>query len=307
MLKKIEPAYLCMTLAVFFISLSSFAAKLCLNNHIPVVTVIAWRFIFPLLLMMLFFAIRGIIPRLTKRGLWLCILRSVTLVFAQIALFLGMMNMPLSESVLLFAMSPIFIALYDVMFGNRKLEKEFALVLVLGAVGVIVTLYSSKYTLNIYVIAGLFSGVFAAMSQIIFHKSVQNDNSFYITFYIYFFTGIFSLLSLVGYYLIFGHAVKLFYLTSHFYKDPLFLALLMVGLASLFNQYLRGIAYKLVSNASSLAPFIYLSIVLAVLFDIFYFLVVPAFHVWVGGIIIIVSSLLLIGLKNREQKRKKVL
>jgi len=238
-----------MLLAVSSIALSSFFAKLCLNE-ISVYKTLFLRFVIPLIIIFFIYAVLGILNKLSCKNFKNHVIRSVFLTLSQLFLLYSMLKLPLSEASALYNTGPIFMVFLLFIFGY-KINLHCIGGVLIGLIGVLLICHLQNSVINYNVFYALLSGISYAISQLSFHKASFENESINTLFFTYLLTTIFSVI------LFFCFDEKTFDL--YVFDDNTIIFIFLIGLFSLSNQFFRCKAYSIAENPSSLAPLVYLS------------------------------------------------
>jgi len=209
-------------------------------------------------------------------------IRAFCLTSSQLLLYLAIQKLTLSEAMILYSTGPIFILIYDFISGKKPTLLTYCC-LAIGLIGVCLMLQLGSAVWNRNIWFGLASGFCLSISQIVLHKTSRREHPLDIMFYVYLFSALFSTL-----------AVIVLNKHLHYYSlanSSIFL-LLFAGIFSLGNQFFRGKAYRLVSIPSKLSPLIYISIMVSAALDLLYFKSFPNEEIIIGGLFVILGSIL---------------
>ncbi|ODN43003.1 hypothetical protein [Piscirickettsia litoralis] len=170
----------------------------------------------------------------------------------------------------------------------KKINLQSLVAVLIGAAGVGLMMHVENGVINPYVLVGLLSGFCLSASQLLLHNAAKKEKNSHVMLFVYLFS---TLLSFVYFGLadIEAELKALSPLLS--FSIPLIGILMLVGLASLGNQFFRGRAYQQVRDPASIAPLIYISILVAGLYDIFFYNHLPDMEVIIGAILIVTSAL----------------
>ncbi len=249
---------------------------------------------------------------LKPRRPWLHVLRGLLIVTSNMTYFAALAVLPLAEATALFFVAPLFITLLSVPLLGEKIGPWRLFAVVAGLVGVIVMQRpwegADEISVNrIILILPVISAFTYACNQILTRRLGVQARASAMAIYI---QGSFIVVSL-GFLLVAGdgrYAVGLdneslvFLLRAWSMPQGgdnwLFLAL---GLNSAIIGYSLAQAYRL-ADAATLAPFEYAGLPLAIMWGWIIWHELPVTEVWVG-IVLIVSSGLLVYLRERVRKR----
>ena len=249
---------------------------------------------------------------LKPRRPWLHVLRGLLIVTSNMTYFAALAVLPLAEATALFFVAPLFITLLSVPLLGEKIGPWRLFAVVAGLVGVIAMQRpwegADEISVNrIILILPVISAFTYACNQILTRRLGVQARASAMAIYI---QGSFIVVSL-GFLLVAGdgrYAVGLdneslvFLLRAWSMPQGgdnwLFLAL---GLNSAIIGYSLAQAYRL-ADAATLAPFEYAGLPLAIMWGWIIWHELPVTEVWVG-IVLIVSSGLLVYLRERVRKR----
>ncbi|MCH9811440.1 DMT family transporter [bacterium] len=227
------------------------------------------------------------------------LLRAIAVLISQYSLFYYFTRASLTDGVLLFNTAPMFMPIIIYLFYGHRTGKVVWMSLIVSFIGVICVLKPGSSLFDPFSFFGFLAGFFVAISQILFGINRESDTLSHNVFLFFFYSSILSfaifLISLVFY--PFGEIWK-----SSFPVNQVWLPILSifgVGIGSIGNQLLRGIAYKNAKPAS-LAPFIYLSVLFAAGIDlIIHPETVHGFTFTIGMILIFVGTIIRIGYRPK--------
>ncbi|MGJ3493659.1 carboxylate/amino acid/amine transporter [Piscirickettsia salmonis] len=279
-------AIIYMVISAVCIASAGFFAKIAMQYTNVQITLLA-RFGVPLLLLILFFSFYQRWKQLKFTYAKTHFIRAFFLTLAQFLLFISIIHLSLAEATVLYSTGPIFIAIFS-FFKNKKINLQSLIAVLLGAVGVALMMHIENGIINPYVIVGLLSGFCLSASQLLLHSATKKEKNSHVMLFVYLFS---TLLSLIYFGLI-NIEEELKTLTPMLsFSIPIIGILILVGLASLGNQFFRGKAYQQVKDPASIAPLIYISILVAGLYDIFFYNHLPNIEVIIGAILIVTSAL----------------
>ena len=171
------------------------------------------------------------------------------------------------------------------VFFKHRFEKKVIVSIGISFVGVLCILQPSSSLFANLGIAGFLAAFGQAGSQVLYRHQARNENQRSNLFYLFFicslFSGVVFLFSIP-----FGKPEIVGEHSSWTWVNLVFL-----GLTSIFNQSLRGEAYKH-GKASALAPFLYISIIFSAILDWIIFGYLPNWLSLAGTILVIFGGLL---------------
>lgn len=251
-----------MILSAFISTLFGLFAKLAMATiYLPFMVFL--RFFVPLLLVMPYF-IRNFdeikkIEFLSTRN---HVLRAIAVLVSQYSLFYFFTKGSLTDGVLLWNTAPMFMPIITYIFFKHKTSKVVWLSLLVSFTGVICVLKPTGSVFDPFSIYGFVSGLAVAFSQVLYGLNRESDTLDQNLFLFFVYSSFFSFLILIASLSVVGFGSA--FLDS-FYTEGSFIPIISVfgvGIGTIFNQILRGKAYKCAKPAS-LAPYIYLSVVFA--------------------------------------------
>lgn len=263
-----------------------------LNDVIAVEQVVFFRSAIAIFPLIIFLIIMGHFPKgLKTTRPWghfkRCLIGTVAMFFT----FSALNYLPFAEATAISYLSPIILVFLAVFLLNEKLNARRVLGVLLGMLGLaIMTVpkFSASGDTNtlIGVALALISAILIALALLQVRQLTQmGENPATIAFY---FTVISSILSLFT--AVLGNW-QIPTLTQWIY-------LISIGLFGGIAQICLSISFKY-AEASALAPYDYLSILLAVIFGFFFFDEIPDLIFWVGMPLIILGAIVA---KPKSQK-----
>lgn len=232
--------------------------------------------------------------RTTKLGMHL--LRGLFVVFANMTFFLGLAAIPLSEATAIFFVSPLVITLFSVLFLKEKVGQWRWAAVAAGLLGTIIMLRPGTSAFQLAALFPLIAAVLYASLHILTRKMGVTEKASTMAFYIQL---TFILVSgSIG--LIFGDGRYAgssdpsieFLLREWIWPTRWDLVvMLVVGIASGIGGYTISQAYRL-GEAAMIAPFEYISLVMAIIWGVTIFSEWPDYIAWLGMLLIFVSGLL---------------
>ncbi len=206
--------------------------------------------------------------------------RSVLAVASSLTFFYALGELPLAEVLVLTFLSPIFIALFGVLFLKERLDPRILLALIVGFGGLAVVVFGQveggeRARSLTGVAAALLSAITYAASLVLLRSRAQKDKLIHIIFMMHL-----------------GPAVMVSPLAYGVWVVPNvgdMGGFFIMGLLGLSGHYLVASAYKYV-QAATLAPLEYTAMIWATLLGYAIFREVPSGWTIVGGAIIIVGA-----------------
>ena len=218
------------------------------------------------------------------------LIRALCVLGAQYCFYYYIEKSSLMNGMALLNTGPMFIPFIEKLLIGSKIGRSTWISILVSFIGVLFILQPDKEIFSILGLIGLGSGVFQAISQVIFGMSAKGENvelSILLTF------GLCSVVGLIPF--IFFY--KGLDASSADINMILFL-IIGLGVASLLNQFARAKAYRF-SSPSRLAAFLYFSVVLAGVYDWIVFK--DPLNLWscIGALIVILGGLLKIVLRKK--------
>ena len=216
------------------------------------------------------------------------VLRAIFVVISQYCFFYLLSRGSLLIAILLYSTSGIFTPFLGWIIFKHQIKIKTFIAIIVGVIGVGVTLGPIGHISAFNLFIGLLSGLFASCSQITLHYISKKQDPITINFFSY---GLSSLIALV---------VMLVRIPSIATISPaVFLgwpAIAIVVLFSLFsiaNKISRLLAYARLNKAASLAPFINIVLIFSAIIDWIWLGIVPMWYTYVGIAIIILSGVIM--------------
>jgi len=218
--------------------------------------------------------------------------RAVAVILSQYCFFFLLSRGSVLLAVLLYSTNGIFSPFLARIFFKHEIKVKTFIAIIVGLVGVVITLGPIKQISLLNVFIGLLSGFFGACSQIILHRSSKEHDPITINFLNY---GFASVLSFV---LIF---IKMPTIESInfgvLFSWQGIAIILLFSLSSIANKISRSLAYARINKAASLSPFMYSALVFSAAVDWVWLGIEPTWHTYVG-IAIIVSSGVIMSIRS---------
>lgn len=248
----------------------------------------------------------GFINLRTKRP-FMHIIRAMFVVMANTFFFMGIAALPLSEATAIFFISPMVITLFSILFlGERVGVWRWAAVFA-GLFGAIIMLRPGTESFQL---AGLFpmaAAVCYAGLHVFTRKLGATDKASSMAFYIQLtFVIVSASIGLAfgdGRYAGTGNPSLDFLLRAWVWPQAGDLAIMAgIGVASAVGGYTISQAYRL-GEAATIAPFEYISLVLAIIWGITIFSEYPDTIAWLGILLIFAAGLLVFWRESVLKKR----
>ena len=220
-------------------------------------TLIFIRYLISFTLCLVFLWITNELKGIHLGNIRMHLLRTVCVLGAQYSFFYYLQSGTLLNASALLNTGPVFIPLIERFFLKGKVGKSTWIGVIVSFIGVICILQPDREVFSFLGLVGLLSGFFQGASQVVFGKNSQIERSDVSLFFLFLFSSIFS----------FFPFFFLEFSLGEVQWDPRFLLLLfLLGVASVSNQIFRALSYQN-STPSRLAPFIYISVIFAGVFD----------------------------------------
>lgn len=216
------------------------------------------------------------------------IARGVLLFFGMTAWTYGLTIAPVSTATVLSFSIPLFVLVMAVFFLNENIIWQRWLVTIVGFLGILVTLKPHADDFNPHVLVFVFAAVAFATLDIINKKFIIQESMISMLFYSAIITAILSIPP-----------------AFHYWQTPTMheLSLLFVlGASSNIILFLILKAFALV-DATAVAPYRYLELVISVIFGYILFGEIPDSSTWYGAAILIPSTLFIIYSENAAIKK----
>ncbi len=220
------------------------------------------------------------------------LLRVGCVLLYQYSIFYYLMHATLLDATVLQNTAPLFIPILERIFFKHRFHFKVLISIIISFVGVLCILQPDKQIFARLSIAGFLAPLGQAGSQVLYGHQARNENQKSNLFYLFFLT---ALLPAV-----------VFMFSEEFLRQENSLEnyslwgwanILALGIASIFNQSLRGIAYQY-GKASQLAPFLYFSLIFSAFFDWLIFERLPNILSLAGAILVIAGGIIQVYKKN---------
>lgn len=287
-----------MLLSSLFLACIGFLGKF-LGKNIHLSFLIFIRFSFPFLILFIY----GLyMKKISFEKLYfkdLCI-RAFFVSLSQYAFFFYLKSGTILDAILLLMTSPLFMPILTKITKHRALKITIWFSILLGFIGVIFILHPTSGLIRWTGLIGLSAGFFSACSQVTFHKLVRKHSIYLNMFYLYFLSTAIS------------GIILCFFLTNitlkedihHFFSPFTLLLLTGLGLLGIFNQLIRGKAYRLVKRPADIMPFLYFSIIFSGIIDWIYLKNIPDIWSNLGTALIVISAILTIYINKKLRARE---
>lgn len=280
-----------MTLSSVCVSIFGLFAKLSMISY-SLNVMMALRFVGPFLICLPYFWYAETFKHLRNRVSFpKHFFRAMVVIVCQYSLFYYLTRATLTNAVMLWNTSPVFIPIIARVLFQDRVGKIGWMSIILGLMGIICILQPEAAIFNWFSFWGILSGFTMALSQVLYGHNRGSTRTDVNIFYLFLFTSIVSLLILF----IFNGVIERDFLVAiqpiltHGYRPYLYI--LFIALGSIGNQFLKGGAYFF-ATPSFLSPFIYLAVLFSGILDWLVFNEIPNFLFIVGSILVAFSVLL---------------
>ena len=238
-----------------------------------------------------FFAIVFILPWLLNAGLLslktksykLQLARSSVALAAMYLWFFSISKIPLAEATAINFTAPVFGALCAIIFLKETIKKSRFLAIIFSILGALIIIKPGFTEINIYILIAVLASLLMGLAAIFIKKLSMVDHPNAVVFYMPAILSIFSLIPCV-----------IYWKTPSFYQ---WFLLISTGLtATLAHQGITRAFAK--SEATYVLIFDYLRLPFTALFAFYIFLETPTISIFLGSLIIFISSIYII---NREK------
>ena len=221
---------------------------------------------------------------------WL-LLRVLIVFVTQICYFYYLSKGPLINAVLLISTCPLFMPILGRLFLKHPIKRRTYFCLLVGFSGVALILKPTEGLLDVPALIGLGAGFFLACTQLTLHKVTRIIS---IAPQLCFVFGLCAILSLGLVWVLPQN-----FPSSVWHEPLLILMFLGLGFASVCNQILRSLAYRHVNNPSTLAPYMYMTLIFTGILQYVVFDQLPDFMSVMGAILIVGAALFMRRWKQR--------
>lgn len=245
------------------------------------------RFAIPLILFLPYLLIKGSLKELFYQcNLRMELIRALCILVYQYSIFYYLLHASLLDATVLQNTAPLFIPILEALFFKYKFDRRVILSILISFVGILCILQPDKDIFARLSIAGLLVPLSQAGSQVLYGHQAKRENLTMTLFYQFFLTTICSGVIYLFASAFFGEADSL-----KNYSGLAWMNILALGLVSLLNQQLRGIAYRH-GKPSALAPFLYVSLIFSALFDWTLFHNLPNWLSLLGATLVVAGGLI---------------
>ena len=249
--------------------------------------VIFIRFFFPLLLSSIWVLVKRL--KMQIRSIWPHVLRAIVVLAAQYSLLYVLARTNLLLATLLYSTSGLFSPMLLYIFLRVRASNKTIIAIVISFIGVAIAIGTWRNIIAPISLIGLLSGLFTAAGQIIQHRTSKSDNIMVINLVLFGLCSLFSLLLL----LLSPATWRIHLNFSNQLSLPILGIILAFSFLSIANQTLKNAAFKYVNKATSLAPFLYATIIFSGVIDWLWYDIVPQQHTIIGVGIIIIGGVIM--------------
>jgi drug/metabolite transporter (DMT)-like permease len=197
--------------------------------------------------------------------------------------FFSISKIPLAEATAINFTAPIFGALCAIIFLKEKIKKRRFIAIIFSILGALIIIKPGFTEINIYILIAVLASLLMGLAAIFIKKLSMVDHPNAVVFYMPAILSIFSLIPCV-----------IYWKTPSFYQ---WFLLISTGLtATLAHQGITRAFAK--SEATYVLIFDYLRLPFTALFAFYIFLETPTISIFLGSLIIFISSIYII---NREK------
>jgi drug/metabolite transporter (DMT)-like permease len=214
------------------------------------------------------------------------LLRCGCILIYQYSIFYYLMKTSLLDATVMQNTAPLFMPILERVFFKHRFEKRVILSIFISFVGMLFILQPDSSIFAKLGIAGFLASLGQAGSQVLYGHQAKYENQQSNLFYQFFLCSVVSAIVLIFSKEFFDEINSL-----RHYSFWLWVNIIGLGMASILNQSLRGIAYKY-GKPSALAPFLYVSIILSAILDWIIFHHLPNWLSLVGAILVISAGLI---------------
>jgi len=227
---------------------------------------------------------------ISKHNIHNQLIRAVVVFVMQFFVFLYLQEDTLTNTVMIWNSAPIFIPILSWLLYHHKASKVTWFATAIGFLGVVCIIKPDTGLLDLHGLYGLIAAILVGYSQVLYGINAVKQTKWQNLFFLYGFCSVLGFVVFLGGWAFAGngpieHSVK----EIHYGKEILFFVLMAI--ASLLNQFSLAGAY-FNARPMSLAPFIYVSIIVAGVLQFFVFNKVPEFLTVIGGVLIITAAFL---------------
>ncbi|MGC1878760.1 MAG: DMT family transporter [Rhabdochlamydiaceae bacterium] len=252
------------------------------------------RFGIPFLLLTTFFLWTSSFKELFQNSnIKMQVLRAGCILLYQYSIFYYLKYANLLDATVMQNTAPLLMPVLERLFFKHRFEKRVLISIGICFAGVLCILQPNSSIFANLSIAGFLALLGQAGSQVLYGHQAKQENQKSNLFYQFFICSVVSAIAFL-----FSNEFLRGENSLEHYTPLLWINIVCLGVASILNQSLRGVAY-MHGKASALAPFLYVSIIISALLDWAIFHHLPNWLSLVGAILVICGGLVQI------YKRKK--
>lgn len=242
------------------------------------------RFFVPLLLVG-WVALTIAEERICTNHLGVHLLRALFVVAGQFCLFYYLSHYSVLDGTLLYSTGPVFVPLIARLSHHAPFSTKTWVSMAISFTGVLCLLRPDSSIFNWSALIGLGSGFFNACSQVAFHSVSKKQSPLVVSLHMYTLCSLLCLIPLAMHW----HDPKLHQQIHYIVDSDLLLLFIAFSVSNISNQMFLSQAYRRVTYAATIAPFMYMSIVFSGIID--WWLHHQSPDVWtLGGIVGIVGG-----------------
>ena len=216
-------------------------------------------------------------------------LRALLVAVGQLSIFYYISRSSVLNAIVLLNTGPLFIPILTWIFLKHPLRISTIISILISFSGVLLILGPDQGLFTLLSFAGLLAGFCNGASQVVYGYNVSEEANIVSLFYLYFFTTFLTLFPFLFYVTSTGFD-KLELSMISYQGLPMFYVF-MTAIMSLGNQIFRGMSYKM-GKPGTMAVFLYLSVVLAGLWDWLFLGVVQSVSTIIGALLVIFGGTL---------------
>jgi len=229
------------------------------------------------------------------------VLRCGCILVYQYSIFYYLLHSSLLNATVLQNAAPLFMPILERVLFGIKFHRKGAISILISFAGVLFILQPSRELLASLSIAAFLAPLGQAGSQVLYAHQARNENHKSNLFYLFLLTAVVSGAVYVG--SLFVENGNTFasiqWIQGKNFSLFIVINLVLLGLTSIFNQSLRGLAYRYAS-ASALAPFLYVSLLISVIFDWAFFHRLPGWMSLLGAALVVCGGMIQIHDRKRR-------
>lgn len=217
--------------------------------------------------------------------------RSLMSMLAQACFFIYLYFGTAFNATLLLMTSPLYVPIIARVVDKTPIKPQHWASLIISFVGITLILKPSTGIIHWTAFIGMASGFFHAVGQWTYHRMSKKTKPLTITMYMYTYGSLMALVPLIIFYSLEG-LPKFNYAAMDL--SYVLVLVIMMALAAISTQVLRGFAFKKVNKAHSLMPFLYVAVVFTGFYEVFVFKVIPDIWTILGAILVFIGLNILV-------------